>query len=123
MNSRWIRIAVDGLRWTLGSVVLLESCKLAFLPSEIHAFSKSGLPAWIRPGLAGSEIVAAVLFLVPFTSVVGSYMLLWVFLLAAVVHVLHGQYDVAVLAVYSMAVLVNLAHRRGTAGEIAHDRS
>jgi hypothetical protein len=122
MNSRQ-RIAVNGLRWTVGSVILLESCKLAFLPSEIHAFSKSGLPAWIRPGLAGSEIVTAVLFLVPFTSVVGSYSLLLVFLLAALVHVLHGQYDVGVLVVYCMAVLVSLAHRRDTAGDVAHDRS
>jgi DoxX-like protein len=121
MNPRLKRTAVDGLRWTLGLVVLLESCRLAFLPSQIHAFSRSGLPAWIRPGLAGSEIVAVVLFLVPFTSVAGSYLLLLVFLLAAVVHVLHGEYDVGVLAVYSMAVLVSLAHRADARGEVAHD--
>jgi hypothetical protein len=122
MNPRLKRIAVDGLRWTLGLVVLFESCRLAFWPSQIHAFSKSGLPAWIRPGLAGSEIVATVLFLVPLTSTVGSYLLLLVFLLAALVHVLHGQYDVGVLAVYSMAVLVSLAHRQDARGEVAHDR-
>jgi DoxX-like family len=122
MNPRLRRIAIDGLRWTVGLVVLFESCRLAFWPSEIHAFSKSGLPGWIRPGLAGSEIVAAVLFLVPLTSVAGSYLLLLVFLLAALVHVLHGQYDVGVLAVYSMAVLVSLAHRQDARGEVAHDR-
>jgi hypothetical protein len=122
MNPRLKRFAVEGLRWTLGLVVLFESCRLAFWPSQIHAFSKTGLPGWIRPGLAGGEIVAAVLFLVPLTSVAGSYLLLVVFLLAALVHVLHGQYDVGVLAVYSMAVLVSLAHRSDAAGEVAHDR-
>lgn len=123
MNPRLKRIAVEGLRWTLGLVVLLESCRLAFLPSQIHAFSKSGLPEWLRPGLAGSEIVAAVLFLVPVTRVAGSYLLLLVFLLAALVHVLHGQYDVGVLAVYSMAVLESMAHRHEGTREVAHDRS
>jgi len=58
----------------------------------------------------------------PLTSVAGSYLLLLVFLLAALVHVLHGQYDVGVLAVYSMAVLVSLAHRHDPRGEAAHDR-
>jgi hypothetical protein len=111
MNLRLKRIAVDALRWTLGLVVLLESGRLAFLPSQIRAFSKTGLPPWIRPMLAGGEIVAAVLYLLPFTSVAGSYLLLVVFLLAAVVHVLHGQYDVGALAVYSMAVLVSMTHR------------
>ncbi len=123
MNPRKKRIAVEGLRWTLGLVVLFESCRLAFWPSQIHAFAKTGLPAWIRPGLAGGEIVAAVLFLVPFTSMAGGYLLLLVFLLAALVHVLHGQYDVGMLAVYSMAVLVSLAHRQEARGEVAHDRS
>jgi hypothetical protein len=102
MNPRLKRIAVEGLRWTVGLVVLLESCRLAFLPSQIHAFSKSGLPGWIRPGLAGSEIVAAVLFLMPLTSVAGSYLLLLVFLLAALVHVLAR------------------AIRRGRAGGVQH---
>jgi hypothetical protein len=87
------KIAVEGLRWTLGLVVLLESSRLAFASSQIHAFSKTGLPEWLRPLLAGSEILAAILFLVPFTSIVGSYLLLAVFLLAALVHILHGQFE------------------------------
>ena len=122
MNPRSKRIAVAGLRWTLGLVVLLESCELAFLPSQIQAFSRTGLPRWIRPMLAGSEIVAAVLFLLPFTRVAGSYLLLVVFLLAAAVHILHRQLDVGALAVYSMAVLVSLAHRNEATPEAAHDR-
>jgi hypothetical protein len=73
--------------------------------------------------LAGSEIVAAVLFLLPFTRVPGSYLLFVVFLLAAAVHILDRQLDVGGLAVYSMAVLVSLAHRNEATPEAAHDRS
>ena len=117
------RTAVEGLRWTVGLVVLFESCRLAFASSQIHAYSRTGLPQWIRPVLAGSEIVAAVLFLLPFTNVLGSYLLLLVFLAAAAVHILHGQFDVGVLAVYSMAVLVSMAHRHADSQEVAHDGS
>ena len=116
------RSAVEGLRWTVGLVVLLRSGRLAFAPSQIHAFTKSGLPPWVRPVLAGSEIVAAILFLLPFTSVVGSYLLLLVFVLAAIVHILHGQFEVGTLAVYSMAVLVSMADRYDKREEVAHDR-
>jgi hypothetical protein len=123
MNPRLKRIAVDGLRWTLGLVVLLESCELAFLPSQIRAFSNTGLPPWIRPTLAGSEIIAAALFLWPFTIVVGGYFLFVIFLLAAAVHILHGHFDVGSLAVYSMAILVCLAHRHGVERGVAHERS
>jgi hypothetical protein len=117
------RAAVEGLRWTLGLVVLLESCRLAFAAPQIHASWKTGPPQWILRALAGSEIVAAVLFLVPFTIVAGSYLLLLVFFLAATVHIVHGQFDVGALAVYSMAVLVSMADRHDKTREVAHDRS
>jgi DoxX-like family len=115
------KVAVVALRWTVGLVVLMESIRLAFASSQIHALARAGLPRWIRPLLAGSEIVAAILFLVPFTTIIGSYLLLVVFFFAALVHVLHGQYDVGVLAVYSMAVLVSMAHRNAKTQEVAHD--
>jgi hypothetical protein len=115
------RTAVEGLRWTLGLVVLLESFRLVFAAQQIHAPWKTGLPQRILRALAGSEIVAAVLFLVPFTNAVGSYLLLLVFFLAATVHILHGQFDVGALAVYGMAVLVSMAHRYDETRELAHD--
>lgn len=122
MSTQLRERAVEGLRWTLGLVVLLESCRLVFVTSQAHAFSTSGLPGWILLVLGGSEIVAAVLFLVPFTSILGGYLLLAVFFAAAAVHVLHGQVDVGMLVVYSVAVVVCMAHRVGEAGEMAHDR-
>ncbi len=71
---------------------------------------ETGLPAWIRPALGGIEIVAAVLFLLPVTTVVGGYALLGIFLFAAALHVIHRWYDISGLVLYAMAVLVTLAH-------------
>ena len=64
------------LRWTLGLVVVLESCQFIFSTSAAHFLAKAGLPFWIRPVLGGAEIIAAVLFLVPFTAMIGSYLCL-----------------------------------------------
>jgi hypothetical protein len=66
---------------------------------------KPGMPQWIFLALGGSEIVAALLFLVPMTSVAGGYLLLVVFFFAVAIHVLHGQYDVGGLLVYAVAVM------------------
>lgn len=107
--SQQLRNTITGLRWTVGLVVLYESCLLAFEPGRIRAFEHSGLPHFIRPFLAGSEVLAAALFLVPGTKVAGSYCLLIVFAFAGAMHLLHGQYDVGSLVVYGMAVVVCLA--------------
>jgi len=111
MNERLRKIALPGLRWSLALVVLWEAWEFAFGHSALRVFAKTGLPPWIRPLLGGTEILAAVLFLVPAASLVGGYALLVVFFLAAVIHILHGWYDVGALVVYAMAVLVCMAHR------------
>ena len=117
MNTRLRAHAIDWLRWTLGVIVLLQSCRTLFVYAQLHAPPKTGVPHAIVTALASSEIVAAVLFLIPVTSALGGYLLLAVFALAAIVHILHGQWDVGVLAIYSMAVLVCMAHRaNGTLG-------
>ncbi len=111
MNERLTKIALPALRWSVGLVVLWESWEFTFGQSALRAFAKTGLPLWIRPLLGGSEILAAVLFLVPAASLVGGYALLVVFFFAALIHILHGWYDVGALVVYAMAVLVCMAHR------------
>ena len=89
--------------------------------SAAHLLARLGLPSWVRPALGISEILAAILFLVPFTTVVGGYLLLVVFGLAAMVHVLHGQYGIGELVVYGVAALVCLVHRRNTVTEVPHE--
>jgi hypothetical protein len=122
MNARLTKFSIPVLRWTLGLVVLLESCQFIFSTSAAHFLAKAGLPLWIRPVLGGAEIIAAVLFLVPVTTVIGSYLLLVIFGLAALVHILHGQYEVGGLVVYAAAVLVCVAHATHGTSKAGHER-
>lgn len=117
MNRIPSRISVVLLRWTLGLVVLEESYRFAFSASAAHLFMKTGLPAWIQPALGVSEALAALLFVLPFTAAVGGYALLVIFGLAAAIHILHGQFDIGGLLVYSVAVLVCVTARATTATE------
>lgn len=102
---------MTALRWTLGVVVLVQSCLFVFASSGQHAVAQGGMPHWIRPVPGGSEIVAALLFLVPATSAAGGYLLLVVFFFAAAIHMPHGQYDVGGLIVYAVAVMACIARR------------
>jgi hypothetical protein len=111
MSPQNKKIAISTLRWAVGFVVLWEASRLAFGPAASRHFAGTELRGWIRPVLAWPEIVAAILFLVPPTSVIGSYALLVIFGLAALVHVVHGQLDIGVLVVYAAAVLVSLAYK------------
>ena len=115
MNTR-LQNSVCVLRWTLGLVVLAESALLTFEAGRIHSFSKSGVPHWVRPALAWPEMAAALLLLIPATSACGARLLLAIFAVAALLHVLHGQYDVGGLLVYAAAtwvVLIDGTQERG----------
>jgi hypothetical protein len=122
MKAQLKKLAVPLLQWVVGLVVLAESLRLAFGPEAGRHFARTGMPAWLRPALAWPEIVAALLFLIPLTVVAGGYFLLVVFAFAAVLHLLHGQYDIGALLVYAMAVLVVIADRSSALPEVAGDR-
>jgi uncharacterized membrane protein YphA (DoxX/SURF4 family) len=111
MNQRSAEISIVVLRWTLGLIVLWESLLFIFAPGSIHHFAKTGLPQWIRPTLGGVEIIAAILFLLPWTDAVGSRLLLFVFAVAALIHVLHGDFDISGLVLYAVVVIVCMTHR------------
>jgi DoxX-like family len=101
--------AIAILYWSVGLVVILESCLFVFSPSRAHEFAKSGMPHLIRPILGGAEIIAALLFLIPPARTIGGYVLLVIFALAAVIHILHGQPDVGGLVIYTAALYTVLA--------------
>jgi hypothetical protein len=122
MNARLAQSSILLLRWTLGLVIVLESFEFVFSNSAAHFLARAGLPFWIRPVLGGAEIIAAILFLVPFTATMGSYLLRLVFGFAALIHILHGQYEVGGLVVYAAAVLVCMAHAENKTQEAAHER-
>jgi hypothetical protein len=117
MIGQRTRFAIRALHWTVGLVVLLESC-LTFhgAQSSLHDLGHSGALAWVRLVLSGSEIFAALLFLIPFTSLVGGYLLLVIFTLAIAIHSLHGDFaGLEILVLYGVAVFVSLADRRDRA--------
>ncbi len=105
------KAALLGLQWSLGLVVLTEACLLAFAPAEINAFSRTGIPDWVRMVLAGGEIFASIVFLIPRTLVIGGYSLVSIFVFAAAVHILHGKLGIGALIVYTAAVIAVMTHK------------
>ena len=113
--------AIVALQWAVGLVVLAESLRLGLGESAARHFAHAGMPLWLRQALAWSEVAAAILFLVPVTLVAGGYLLLALFGVAAALHILHGEFDIGGLIVYSVAVVATLAYRYPDP-EVAHDR-
>ena len=104
-----LKNAICILYWSVGLVVLIESCLFAFSASRAHAFAKSGMPQLVRPVLGGAEIIAALLFLIPPARTIGGYALLVIYAAAALIHILHGQTDIGGLVVYAAAVYTVIA--------------
>jgi hypothetical protein len=76
LNQQSTRVAVSGLRWMLGLVILLESAHFALGPATAREVANVGLPHWIPLALGGNEALAALLFLVSPLTLIGGYMLL-----------------------------------------------
>jgi hypothetical protein len=107
--TRRLTNAISILHWSVGLVILIESCLFVFSASRVHDFAQSGMPHLIRPVLGGAEIIAVLLFLIPPTRTIGGYALLVIFTLAALIHIAHGQPDVGGLVVYAAAVYTVVA--------------
>ncbi len=97
------KTALLGLQWSLGVVIFIQAALLAFSRSEIHF---AGIHHWIRIVLAWSEMLACVLFLVPRAMKPGALLLIAVLALAALVHVLQGNFQIGGLLIYATAVAV-----------------
>lgn len=97
-----MKIALTGLQWTLGLVILIEAV-LFVLPGARNDFAKTHMPDIVRQVLGWGEIVGAVLLLIPRTAARGGWFLAAIFVLALVVHLLHGTYNVGSLLVCSAA--------------------
>ena len=109
------RIALLGLQWTLGSVILLEAAFLAFSHAESRSAGHPGIHHWIRLGLAWTEMLACFLFLVPRAMKLGSRLLIAVFAVAVFLHVLQGNFQIGGLLIYAAAVTVIASQARPTA--------
>jgi uncharacterized membrane protein YphA (DoxX/SURF4 family) len=102
MTEQRMKTALTGLQWTLGLVVLIEAV-LFVMPSARQEFAKTHMPDIVRQVLGWGEIIGAVLLLIPRTAARGGWVLVGMFVLAIVVHVLHGTFNVGNLVIYSAA--------------------
>jgi hypothetical protein len=102
MKEPRIRIALTGLQWTLGLVVLVEAI-LFVMPGARPDFAQTHMPDILRQILGWGEIIGALLLLIPRTAARGGWVLVAVFLFAIVIHLLHGMFNVGSLAIYTAA--------------------
>jgi len=102
MSSTKARIGLTILQWALGIVILIEAVLFA-VPSAAHDFARTHLPGFVRLILAWGEILGCVLLLIPRTAVRGAWLLVAVFVMAILVHLLHGLYSVGNLVIYAAA--------------------
>lgn len=98
------KIGLCVLQWTLGIVILIEAVMFV-LPSAAHQFAHTHMPGFVRLVLGWGEIIGSVLLLIPQTVKTGAWLLLAVFVMAILVHLLHGQYNVGNIVIYAAAAL------------------
>jgi hypothetical protein len=85
---------------------------LAFYSGQLVVHQLHGPMHLLLFVLGVAELIAAIVFLLPHMARCGGIALIVVFVCAAGVHIAHGDYDVAHLAIYSAAVMVVVANER-----------
>ena len=96
------KIGLTGLQWALGLVILVEAV-LFVMPSAAHDFARTHMPGFVRMVLGLGEILGSILLLIPQTAVRGAWLLLAVFIMAILLHLLHGMYGIGNLVIYAAA--------------------
>jgi hypothetical protein len=102
MAKQNAKLALTVLQWTLGVVISIEAVRF-LMPGAAHAFNRTHMPNFIRLALGFGEIAGCILMLIPRTALRGAWLLAGVFVLAIVLHLLHGMYEVGNLAIYTAA--------------------
>jgi hypothetical protein len=96
------KIGLTVLQWALGVVILIEAV-LFVMPSAAHDFARTHMPGFVRMVVGFGEILGSVLLLIPRTAVRGAWLLLAVFIMAILLHLLHGMYGIGNLVIYAAA--------------------
>lgn len=96
------KVALTVLQWALGVVILIEAV-LFVMPGAAHDFARTHMPGFIRLVLGFGEILGSVLLLIPQTAIRGAWLLVAVFVMAILVHLLHGMYGIGNLVIYGAA--------------------
>lgn len=102
MGGLGAKCGLTALRLSLGIVVLIEAVMFV-LPGAAHDFARTHMPSMVRMIVGFGEIAGSLLLLIPQTVVKGAWLLLAVFVMAIVIHLLHGLYGVGNLVIYAAA--------------------
>lgn len=98
------KCGVTILQYTLGVVILIEAVQFV-LPGAAHDFARTHMPGFVRLVLGCGEIIGSVLLMIPRTAIRGAWLLVAVFIFAILLHLLHGQYNVGHVVIYTAAAL------------------
>jgi uncharacterized membrane protein YphA (DoxX/SURF4 family) len=93
-------------------VILIEAVMFV-MPSAAHDFARTHMPGFVRLVLGVGEIVGCVLLLIPGTVIRGAWLLVAVFVMAILIHLLHGMYGIGNLVIYSAAALAIAMGKNG----------
>lgn len=96
------KLGLTVLQWALGIVILIEAVMFV-MPSAAHDFARTHMPGMVRMILGFAEILGSVLLLIPQTVSRGAWLLVAVFILAILLHLLHGMYGIGNLVIYAAA--------------------
>jgi len=102
MSFSQAKLGLTALRWALGIVILIEAVMFV-LPSAAHDFARTHMPGFVRMLLGFGEIAGCILLLIPQTAIRGAWLLLAVFVMAILIHLLHGMYGIGNLVIYAAA--------------------
>jgi len=102
MSGSSSRYGLTVLQWALGVVILIEAVMFV-MPGAAHEFGRTHMPGFVRMVLGFGEIAGCVLLLIPKTAIRGAWLLLAVFVMAILIHLLHGLYGIGNLAIYAAA--------------------
>jgi hypothetical protein len=100
------------LQYALGIVILIEAVMFV-LPSAAHDFARTHMPGFVRLVLGFGEIAGAILLLIPQTAIRGAWLLLAVFVMAILLHLLHGMYGIGNLVIYAAAAFAIAVGKEG----------
>ena len=96
------KIGICVLQYSLGVTILIQAVYFV-LPSAAHDFARTHMPGLVRMVLGWGEIVGSILLLIPQTAIRGAWLLLAVFVMAILLHLLHGMYRIGDLVIYAAA--------------------
>jgi len=112
MSPTRTKTGLTVLQWALGVVILIEAIMFV-LPSAAHDFARTHMPGFVRLVLGFGEILGCILLLIPKTAIRGAWVLVAVFIMAILVHLLHGLYNVGNLVIYAAAAFAVAVGKKG----------